>query len=227
MPDPISSSVSSLLTYYHDEVVPALATAVTVSHTFPQEVLNELRNAMTHMGRANALNPQTNIDDVNHELKAAKRHLLRCTLDCLKIVLLTTAKRCESTIDALDNEMLLPVSVHNESRDLRGRRIELSKHEGQNPIDDVVEKLKVLCDDYDRFSRKLEVEFSGDVIANRRSIIRKRVWKERAWGFLFGFLASAIVTLAAWWFLPTISTPDNPAPSPPPPAASGKPSLPG
>jgi len=202
MPDSQEYSISSLLTYWHREVVPALATAVTLDHAFPQEVLNELRNAMTHMGRANAMDPATDKEKIQRELHAAHRHLLRCTLDCLKVVLLAIARRCEGFISALDNELLLPEIVHGEARALRKRRIELSKHEGQSPIDHVVEKLKALCDDYDKFSQKIEAEYSGDVVLNRRSLVRKRVWIERGWGFLGGMIGSSIVAILAWFLLP-------------------------
>jgi hypothetical protein len=192
---PPGETVNALLDYYHKEVVPALATAVTIDHAFPQEVLNELRNALTHMARANALDPKTEAPAIQKELHSARRHFLRCTLDSLKVVLLAIAKRCESTMKALNDELLLPTSVHSEARELRNRRIEISKHEGQNPIDEVVEKLKVLCDDYDKFSQKLDTEFSGDSISQRRNAVVKSKWIERAWGFLSGLITGFIVAL--------------------------------
>ncbi|TPI64255.1 hypothetical protein FJ420_17185 [Mesorhizobium sp. B3-1-3] len=199
--NPSQYTVSQLLAYYHDEVVPALATAVTLDHAFPQEVLNELRNAMTHMARANALDA-SQAHAAQKELHSAHRHLLRCTLDSLKVVLLAIAKPCDEMMKALNDEMLLPGSVHTEARKLRARRIDISTHEGQRPIDEVVEKLKVLCDDYDKFSEKLQTEFSGDTIVQRRGAIRKAKWIERAWGFVVGLVAGIIVTLVAWEWLP-------------------------
>jgi len=156
---------------------------------------------MTHMGRANALDPAADADVIQKELHSAHRHFLRCTLDCLKVALLAIARRCEDSIKALDDEMLLPASVHSEMRGLRARRIEVTKHEGQKPITEVVEKLKVLCDDYDKFSQKIETEFAGDVVVNRRSKIRSRLWKERGWDFFLGLLSGAIVSGLAWLVL--------------------------
>jgi hypothetical protein len=185
-------SIQKLLAYYHGEVVPALATAVTLDHAFPQEVLNEVRNALTHMGRANALDPEK--DGAQKELQAAKRHLMRCTLDSLKVILLSIAKRCDGTLTALNREMLLPASVNKEAHELRRRRIEVGTHEGQHPIDDIVEKLKVLCDDYDKFSEKIHSEFTGDALVEMSKGKRLDKWVERLWGFLLGTISGVAVT---------------------------------
>lgn len=43
------NEIKKVLSYYHDEVIPALAAAVTIDDRFPIEVLNEVRNAFTHL----------------------------------------------------------------------------------------------------------------------------------------------------------------------------------
>lgn len=134
-----TNEIKKVLSYYHDEVIPALAAAVTIDDRFPIEVLNEVRNAFTHLSRAQCME---GADDAKcKECEGALRHLKRTVLDCMKVCILALAKKSETIMDALAGEAALPNGTTAQARDLRKRRRELSSYEGQNSTDDAIEKL--------------------------------------------------------------------------------------
>lgn len=186
-------TVSDVLEYYRGEVIPVLAAAITIDDEFPEEVLNEIRNSFTHLARANNLSEKTHRAERQDELKAALRHLKRTALDSLKDAILVLAQRSERVIEALTEDINLPNGVYQQMADLRRRRKELATHEGQEPTDHIVDKLKTLFNDYDEFYVGLEQHYAGDTAEMRRNARRRRRWIDRMWGFALGLVASAIV----------------------------------
>ena len=192
MEEQLHAEIQRVLQYYHDEVIPALAAALTIDDAFPEEVLNEIRNAMTHVARASCMTDaalQSRID----EAKAAQRHLKRVVLDCLKVCILALATRSEAAVKVLQADIKLPLATYTRMSDLRRRRKELSAHEGQNTPDQVIEDMKVLFNDYDLFYRDLDKEFAGDTVEMR---VKGRFWRETR-GYLFAFLIGIAASVVA------------------------------
>lgn len=173
MEEQLQAEIQRVLQYYHDEVIPALAAALTIDDVFPEEVLNEIRNAMTHVSRASCMTDAAPENRAN-EAKASQRHLKRVVLDCLKVCILALATRSETAVKALQTDVKLPLATYTRMSDLRRRRKELSAHEGQYTPDQVIEDMKVLFNDYDLFYRDLDKEFAGDTVEMRT---RGRFWR--------------------------------------------------
>lgn len=124
------ASIEDVLTYYSEEVVPALASANTIGGEFPEEVLNEIRNAMTHIARANHLSKSGENSKVADEIKAAGRHLKRTVLDSLKVTIVNLSEQCDAAIRSLENDIQLPNNIHAQISDIRRRRLDLLSMRG-------------------------------------------------------------------------------------------------
>lgn len=192
-------SIQSLLEYYHNEAVPALAAALTIDDEFPEEVLNEIRAAFTHLAAA-----QVNASDkekVEYELAAARRHIRRVCLDCLKVCIFSLAQKSERAIDALTDDIQLPSNVYKEMSRLRNQRKRLAALEGERKIEDAIAEYKALFNEHDKFYVSLDENFAGDSAELRRRARRRRdYW---GWGiaFVIGIAASYIASYL-WALLP-------------------------
>jgi len=195
MPDSVPKNIGDVLTYYSEEVVPALATALTIDDEFPEEVLNEVRSSFTHLSRANSIDPS--LPDHIRELEASSRHLKRVCLDCLKVSILALAQRCEVAIEALTEEISLPSDVYTFMTELRKKRKRVAAHEGQRPTHEAIEELKDLFIDYENFYQNLDSAFAGQTAEMRRNAIKRKSRRSGIVGFGFGILGSLIAS-AIW-----------------------------
>ncbi len=188
-------TIESLLRYYHDEVVPALAVAINYNDRFPEEVLNEIRSALTHMSRAHVLS-QTRVKESQDELEAAARHLKRVYLDCLKDALMSVSLKCDEAIQMLTDDIQLPENVYKRVSGLRNRRTELSIRESQEMPFSIINDLKKLLDDYDKFYAELDDQFAGQTAgvrkAARKKAERNKQFKALAAGLIIGLAANFI-----------------------------------
>ena len=195
--------IEDVLDYYNEEVIEALAAAVIYDNKFPDAVLNEMRNALTHMARANSL-PRGSAEYLD-DLKAAYRHLKRTCLDCFKVSVIHLAEGIDRVMIALEEEFNLPEGVHAELKLLRDERIALQVNEGvKTPDGEVLGRYKVLFSKYDEFAARLGAEFGTKTSAERRS--RKKRASSRKeqlnlfYGFLLGVVSSALVGLFFAYF---------------------------
>lgn len=208
MPKKKVPTISNVLSYYNDEVVPALAAALTVDDSFPEEVLNEIRNSMTHLSCANA----NTAEEKQNEIAAAQAHLQRVVLDSLKVCVLVLATNSEAAIKALTDDIQLPAKTYKRMSELRRRRKELSADEAHRPIIntlEAIEKLKELYADFDEFYGSLDSEFAGDTAEMRRQSRKNKNYKGIAIGFVIGVLSG----LASNYVFSIIADPVN-VPSP-------------
>jgi hypothetical protein len=192
MPDHFPENTGGILQYYSDEVVPALAVALTLDDKFPEEVLNEIRSSFTHIARAHSID----VTDPDHlkELESASRHLKRVCLDCLKVSILALAQRCDTAITALTEEVQLPEDVYRFVSELQRDRARITCHEGQKPTHAAVEELKDLLVRYEHFYQNLDDQFAGQTADMRRAARRRGRWKSIAIGFVLGVVGSLVAT---------------------------------
>lgn len=213
-------TLEGVLEFYFDELIPALAAALTIDDDFPEEVLNEVRNAFTHLACANSC--AANSDECKDELSAAMRHLRRSCLDCLKDCVSVTARRCEIAVEALTEEVALPGDVYKRMSALRAARKSISADEGHRPTLETIEKMKIVLNDYDEFYVSLDDQFAGDTAEIRKKARRKKQWRKTFRDLLIGFLLGmATSVLGAWLYDKYLNT------DVPPPPAANNPSTPG
>lgn len=209
-------TVGDVLEYYHQHVVPSVSAALIFFGKFPKEILNEIRNAFTHIARANAMMGQGTVPEAEKELEAAIRHLRRVCLDCLKIAILTVAKQTERAIRSLSGEMHLPNDVYSVSSNLRRQRHALSTHEGQEPPQQVIEELTGLLDDYDKFYASLDKHYAGGHATVRRWARRWRAFIGLVVGFILGIVSSIVADNIKWPSASSGPAASNPAVAPAP-----------
>lgn len=79
----LSARINAILVEeIHGQFLDLYASAVSLTEKHPEQVNNELRNAMTHMSRAASAD---NIEAAYNELDAAERHIERAKRDAIKI----------------------------------------------------------------------------------------------------------------------------------------------
>lgn len=195
-------TIESVLEYYHSEVIPALSYAVTIDDAFPEEVLNELRNTLTHMARANHVGVVS--ESGQDELSAAMRHLKRSTLDCLKVSLLVLAQKCEGMIGVLTEDLRLPEDVYKKQHELKEERRRVSGEEGQRPTDSTIENIKSLVVKYDEFYLKLVEQFNGESANQLRNARNAREKKKENRALIHSFILGIITGIIGNFFFETI-----------------------
>jgi len=173
----VNKGISGALQYHNDFLVPALAVAVAIDGTFPQKILNEVRNALTHLSRAEVLKKEKDFPKALLEIKSAERHLMRTTLDCLKISIIAYAAKTEIAMKALLEDIELPEKTHSRSNELREKRHQLTILEGQEPTDDAVQQYGALTEEFAEFYHSLDDDFNGDTAEQRRA---SRIAKQEA-----------------------------------------------
>ena len=72
-------SIEDVLNYYNENFVPVFAYSTAISGILSEQMLNELRNCLDHLAKANR-----QIDSCDN-LQKAKNHIDRSCLDCAKI----------------------------------------------------------------------------------------------------------------------------------------------
>lgn len=86
-------------TFLEAEFAPVLshyyARAVAYSSKHPQNINNELRNALTHMSRAMCA---SDVQEANKEIAAAERHVERFKRDCLKVAVVYAGRNANELI---------------------------------------------------------------------------------------------------------------------------------
>jgi hypothetical protein len=93
------SLLSDVLQDYHHRFSDAYAAAITYTERMPEQLNNELRNALTHLARAVVA-----ADDVaaKEEIDSAARHIERAIRDCYKIAIIAIKShigKCEYVIE--------------------------------------------------------------------------------------------------------------------------------
>jgi len=167
-------------------------------NAFPQEILNELRGAFTHLAKAYSLGPGT--DEYYEENRCAMRHLKRASLDCLKVSILAAAERLQKQIDDLTTHVLAPAHLHNAAESLRERRRELMNAESSHPSLTTIDDLETLYVDYKTLLNTLHNDYQASYMNTIKEKARKRELKSIGIGFILGIIAS----LVASWILPAL-----------------------
>ena len=182
-------SIEDVLSYYGAEVVPALATALFHDDEFPDEILNEIRAAFTHLSRANSL--QAGFDR-QAEIDAALRHLKRTVLDCLKDAIALMARDTETLIATLSRDMRLPASNYRRTGEIREKREALSISEGQRPTTHAIESYKKLYADILDLHKTLIKEYEGTSAEERLRVRRRNFYAGIAIAFVVGMATSIL-----------------------------------
>lgn len=94
--------IVEVLVDFHIRFSEAYASAVAFSETMPEQINNEIRNALTHLSRAADANAKGHSDGVDPELASAKRHLERANRDCYKLAVISVNGQLQATMKVLN-----------------------------------------------------------------------------------------------------------------------------
>lgn len=200
-------TISDVLDYYLKQVS-RLVTAVQVtSGRFPEPIHNEIRSAMTHLARANAL-PQE-AEQHREEVVRATRHLERVRLDCYKILVIVSADKCDKEIirvsaivGALDGELI------RATEQLKQDRIALGVTEAEGDLTTTLRKYDDLVGSYrtlmDAFRQKYSTDYLEQLNFIHQSTLaasgkaqNQALWRGVIYGAIASFLISLVFYLAS------------------------------
>lgn len=115
-----TGEISSVLSYYYSEFTTYLATTISFTETLPEEINNQIRDAFTHLSRANA---SGEIDEIKQECRLAKRHVDRANRDCLKVSIIKARLELDQLIeDAVFYHGFLTPSIKASYKDVKAQR---------------------------------------------------------------------------------------------------------
>ncbi len=144
MNERINSAVNDVLKYdYFKEFLQIYGLTISVAEQHPEQANNEVRNAVTHLGRA----LQAKSEDVaDEQIEAARRHLKRARLDCLKLCIITKHSELHSQVYRIEmDEGLVSRPIKTKLRKIRNARLCIFIKESLG--DDVLERLETLFAD--------------------------------------------------------------------------------
>ena len=166
-------SSEDVYAYYRETVPSSLALVYSATEKFPLEVLNEVRNAFSHLARASAMD--SNDAELQKNLGQAKGHLQRAALDCGKICVLTEIDLMDEDMDALVHNTSCPRTILEGSEKLKEERYRLSALEVDVPNNDIVEGYFSLYQELKAFRVHLRSEFNELIVDAFRTRIEDRV----------------------------------------------------
>lgn len=194
-------SIAEVLAHYHAKVTKHLSVAMMEADQFPQEILNEIRGAFTHLAKANSFEAGSQL--YHAETRSAMRHLKRASLDSLKIAVMATAERLEHRILVLSETVRLPHTLYATTETLRDERLRLLNSESSHPSIGLVDDIERLYLSYEGLAKQLRNEYDG-AYAEVHTKRAKRAEDRAAFrGFVFG-IPAGIVASAAWLLITSL-----------------------
>ncbi|MEZ5490903.1 MAG: hypothetical protein R3F50_11370 [Gammaproteobacteria bacterium] len=99
---------------------------IAIAETHPEQVNNELRNALTHLARALS----SEADDPEKELESAKSHIRRAKRDCLKIAILHKRDQILGSIHRIEYDQgILPSKLKTRLKTIEQKRRDVFRSE--------------------------------------------------------------------------------------------------
>ncbi|MEX0739191.1 MAG: hypothetical protein WD071_07610 [Pseudohongiella sp.] len=171
---------------YLNDFLDIYGVTISIAEKHPEQVNNEVRNALTHLARA--LIPD--IPDPQQEIEDAKKHLQRAKRDCLKLSIIHKREQLVSSIYRIElTEGTLRRAIKTKLRAIETKRKDIFRREsaGEPVVDelrsilaDALELGDILLEDYQEI---------GVIISNAKRLARK------CFRFLWNACATLFVTL--------------------------------
>lgn len=129
----------SLYQCYYQGVIPALSVVTSIAEQYPEQTDNQVRNAMTHYGRA--LYEVDSLEEAQEEISAAESHMKRGTRDAYKIILIIIHDEIRTLYESIIYAQgQLPKPVFDSYTGYISLRSALYSHESSNRLDSFMEK---------------------------------------------------------------------------------------
>lgn len=178
-----------------DELHTYYAQALDASETHPEQASKEVRDAVTHLGRA--LTAET-IEAAQRDIAKARDHLTRAKRDCLKITIVFADDRVRQLFEEVRSEHgAVAANYRTRRKQLRAERKEIFLAES-NGSDGVTLRLLALSNKYG--------ELEDDIIAEYSMPQGRLPWHGRALRFALGVSRRRIVPALFGLALGVLST---------------------
>jgi hypothetical protein len=144
---------------YDNEFIKLQAITATVcKHSHPEQIDNEIRNALTHLSRA--LKEQDRIEIINQEVRRAIGHIERARRDCLKIVI---ANKHDEITAYIKNSKFIGIkgirTKETAFNALKKDRITAAKLEAEGKSIEANDALKKIFKNMTMMSKELKVKY--------------------------------------------------------------------
>lgn len=144
--------VKNVLFHFDQNFTKYLAATIGLTEKLPEEVNNQIRNAMTHLARAQVAPTQSALGD---EVSKAKSHIDRANRDCLKASIIVAREKLDNLVaEARFYHAGLTPELQTRLKNIAEDRQEAYKAEAQGRADIVVCLEKLLAD----------IMFASDII---------------------------------------------------------------
>jgi hypothetical protein len=171
---------------FHGDLAEAWSFAVALTETIPEQANNEVRNCMTHLGRAIAAPDRGSAD---REISQASNHLERAKRDCLKIAIIAMDETLGSNVMLIEDSYgLLPRNVRDRIKRIKRERREIYRDESKGN-EAVGARLEKLLFDYSELEEFLLDNYASAV--SPKLLGKFRRWAG-AWNRKVGPLGTAV-----------------------------------
>ena len=191
-----------LFHFYNDKFQLIYADLVAIKGDKPTEIVLQIESFVSHLAVANTT---TDDEQVKSNLTKAQGHLQRACLDAAKMLWKELKERADrvykkkGVLDWCIKDTSSTVkSMYQRANDFasEARRIEV-QNIGKNP-EASIEKYYESANEFQNFLRSID----WDRVEKFSAFDWKNIIKSQFIGFIFGILASAIVAILAWKYLP-------------------------
>lgn len=181
--------IDAVFKFYHEEFSKNYALSVAIAEKLPEQVNNEIRNAFSHLARANAYSGNSLIES---ECNQAINHIKRAIRDCLKIAIVHLHDKINGAMNNAElNFSPLPPAIIQQRKYLTKTRQELLIAEASGG-EDITKKYEELLSDCFSLDEKLSELYSNLPHHNIGKI--KLFFKKHTFGFLAGTIASLLAS---------------------------------
>ena len=179
-----AEEVSSVLDFYHSDFTTYLATVISLTETLPEQINNQIRDAVTHLARANIADTLT---EVQHQSRLARSHIERANRDCLKASIIAARVELDDLVqDVVFYHGFLTPAIKASYDDIRQLRKAAYQAETRGDDDQVAKLDEIL---------RLTMALSGEVRAHYSVAGAKRTKLHRLFKRWFRPLAFVVTLL--------------------------------
>lgn len=181
--------IGGVISFFHQDFSSYYASTIAIVEKLPDQINNEIRNAMSHLARANA---SDNIATIQLECDRARAHIERANRDCLKCSIITLRKKIHRQVfHAKIHLMGMPPGIIQQKKyiERERNRLILAEEYGEAGITPAYEKLLLSCSHLDDSLNDLFGELPVTVWGRIHHFLSAHVI-----GFSSGVLASLIAS---------------------------------
>lgn len=112
---------------YFEDFLDVYGTTISIAESHPEQVNNEIRNALTHLARSYYCE---SLHDATSEIKQARDHIERAKRDSLKLSIITKRDQIQSEIFRIEmSEGAIPQALKLKLREIEKTRKKAFKNE--------------------------------------------------------------------------------------------------